>query len=225
MFLIISFPSLCTVADERARPVIYIPVTMLITLRMNMSTMESLPNEVMLLLFNYLKTYDIVYGFFFLKRRYARLIEQFRPFATSIDLTDASLPVFNLYHSLLSNSHQIDASNVENMKLDCHMMRELMFSEKHFPRLQSLSVIVRRTDELAILLKYFPFFTTLKQLYIRSDVCCCDRISFEEQVKQTLFEASTTKLESLTFATPPCYSISIQDINFERCWLTNLTVS
>ena len=128
------------------------------------SNIESLPNEVLLLLFNYLKTYDIVYAFYFLKRRYARLIEQFRPFATSIDLTDASPAVFNLYHALLFNSQQIEASNIESMKLDCHMMRELMFSEKHFPRLHSLSVIVRRTDELAILLKYFPFFITLKQL-------------------------------------------------------------
>jgi hypothetical protein len=34
-----------------------------------------------------------------------------------------------------------------------------------------------------------------------------------------------TQLQSLTFATPPCYSISLQDIHFEQCLFTNLTVS
>jgi hypothetical protein len=187
--------------------------------------MESLPNEIILIVFNYLKTYDVVYGFYFLKRRYARLIETFRSFSTSIDLINAPIPIFNVYYSLVFESYHIDRLNIENLKIECNMLREIILNENNFPRLQSLSIIVRKPDELTILLKYFSFFTKIKQLYIRSDVCCCDRISFEENVKLNLFQTNQTQLQSLTFATPPCYSISLQDIQFEQCLFTNLTVS
>jgi hypothetical protein len=187
--------------------------------------MESLPNEIILIVFSYLKTYDIVYGFYFLKRRYARLIETFRPFSSSIDLINAPQSVFNLYYSLLFKSYHIDKYSVKNLKLECKMLDKFILNERFFPQLQILSIIVRKSDELTILLKYFTFFTKIKQLYIRSDVCCCDRISFEEHVKQNLFQMNQTQLQSLTFATPPCYSISLQDIHFEQCLFTNLTVS
>jgi hypothetical protein len=187
--------------------------------------MESLPNEIVLIIYSYLKTYDIVYAFYFLTRRYARLIEEYRPFSTSINLTDAPLPIYNLYYSLLFNSYHIDTLKIKHLKLNCNMLRKFVLNDNTFPQLQSLSIIVRKTDELLILLKYFPLFSTMKQLYIRSDVCCCDRISFEQNVKQNLFQTSETQLQSLTFATPPCYSISLQDINFEQCLFTNLTVS
>ncbi|CAF3900454.1 unnamed protein product [Rotaria sp. Silwood2] len=187
--------------------------------------MESLPNEIVLIVFSYLKTYDIVYAFYFLKRRYARLIEEFRSFLTSINLANAPLPIFNLYYSLIFESYHINKLNVENFKLECNMLNKLIFNEKIFPRLQSLSIIIRKTDELSIILKYFSFFTKLKQLYIRSDVCCCDRISFEEQVKQKFFQTNKIQLQSLTFATPPCFSISLQDINFEQCLFTSLTLT
>ena len=187
--------------------------------------MERLPNEIVLMIFNYLKTYDIVYAFYFLNRRYVSLIEEFRPFANSINLTDAPISVVNLYSSLMYRSCQIERSQIETLRLDCYMLRKFSINEQKFPRLQSLSIIVRKTNELETLMKYFSSLTTVKQLYIRSDVCCCDRISFEENVKQHLFQTEKTKLQSLTFATPPCYSISLQDINFERCLFTNLTVS
>ncbi len=187
--------------------------------------METLPNEIVLIVFSYLKTYDIVYAFYFLKRRYSRLIETFRPFSTSIDLINAPLSVFYLYNSLLFKSYHIDTYNIKNLKIECNMLNKFQLNEKFFPQLEILSIIVRRSDELTILLKYFTFFTKIKQLYIRSDVCCCDRILFEEQVKQNLFQINKTQLESLTFATPPCYSISLQDIHFEQCLFTNLTVS
>ena len=183
--------------------------------------MESLPNEIILIIFSHLKTYDIVYSFYFLKRRYARLIEEFRPFSTSIDLTNASISIFNLYHSLLFQSNHINKCQIEKLKLECHMLNKILINEDSFPQLESLSIIVRQTDELVILLKYFSFFKKMKNLFIRSDVCCCDRISFEENVKQNLFQ---TQIQSLTFATPPCYSISLQDINFQQCLFTNLTV-
>jgi hypothetical protein len=184
--------------------------------------MESLPNEIILVIFSYLKTYDIVYSFYFLKRRYARLIEEFRPFSTSIDLTHAPLPIFNLYQSLLFESIHVNQLNIENLKLECYMLDTFHLNEIDFPRLESLTIIVRKTDELSILLKYFSIFSKMKKLFIRSDVCCCDRISFEENVKQNLFH---TNIQSLTFATPPCYSISLQDIQFKQCLFTNLTVS
>ena len=204
---------------------LYILTTMSGALANSCFTMESLPNEIVLLIFNYLKTSDIVFAFFFLKRRYSRLIEQFRPFSTSINLADASTSVFNLYSSLLFRTYHIDRSVVENLRLDCSMLQKLSVNEQSFPRLQSLSIVVRKSDDLGILLKYFPLFTNMQQLYIRSDVCCCDRILFEESVKQNLFESSRTQLRSLTFATPPCYSISLQDIHFEQSLFTNLTVS
>ena len=204
---------------------LYISVTMRQTSGQKCFTMESLPNEIVLLIFNYLKASDIVCAFFFLKRRYARLIEEFRPFSTSINLTDVSTSVFNLYSSLLFRTYHIDSHSIQNLRLDCSMLQTLSINELSFPRLQSLSIVVRKTDDLAVLLKYFPFFTNMQQLYIRSDVCCCDRILFEESVKQNLFESSRTQLRSLTFATPPCYSISLQDINFEQSLFTNLTVS
>ncbi|CAF3892206.1 unnamed protein product, partial [Rotaria sordida] len=185
--------------------------------------MESLPNEIVLIVFSYLKTYDIVYAFYFLKRRYARLIEEFRSFSTSINLINASLPIFNLYYSLIFQSYHINKFNIEKVKIECKMLNKFILNEKIFPRLESLSIIIRKTNELTILLKYFSFFTQLKQLYIRSDVCCCDRILFEEQVKQNFFQTNKIQLQSLTFATPPCFSISLQDINFEQCLLTNLT--
>lgn len=190
-----------------------------------MSNMESLPNEIVLIVFSYLKTYDIVYAFYFLKRRYARLIEEFRSFSTSISLTNAPLPIFNLYYSLIFQSHHIDTFKIENLKLECAMLNKFILNAKLFPQLQSVSIVIRKIDELSILLKDFAFFTKLKHLYIRSDVCCCDRISFEENVKQNLFQTNKTQLQSLTFATPPCFSISLQDINFEQCLFTNLTVS
>ncbi|CAF0927219.1 unnamed protein product [Rotaria sordida] len=187
--------------------------------------MESLPNEIVLIVFSYLKTYDIVYAFYFLKRRYARLIEEFRSFSTSINLINASLPIFNLYYSLIFQSYHINKFNIEKVKIECKMLNKFILNEKIFPRLESLSIIIRKTNELTILLKYFSFFTQLKQLYIRSDVCCCDRILFEEQVKQNFFQTNKIKLQSLTFATPPCFSISLQDINFEQCLFTNLTLT
>ncbi|CAF0994377.1 unnamed protein product [Adineta steineri] len=187
--------------------------------------MESLPNEIVLIIFSYLKTYDIVYAFYFLKHRYANLIEEFRSFSTTIDLINAPVPIFNLYYSLLFQTYHIDTSYVENLKIECRMLNKFILNEINFPQLQSLSIIVRKTDELSILLKYFSFFTKIKQLYIRSDVCCCDRISFEENVKQNLFQTNNTQLQSLTFATPPCYSISLQDIQFEQCLFTNLTLT
>jgi hypothetical protein len=187
--------------------------------------MESLPNEIVLIVFSYLKTYDIVYGFYFLKRRFARLIEEYRPFSTSIDLTHAPLPVLNFYRSLLFKLNSIDRLNIKNLKLECNMLQKFLFNETYFPQLESLSIIVQKTDELSILLKYFTFFPKIKQLFIRSDVCCCDRILFEENVKQNLFQINQTQLQSLTFATPPCYSISLQDIHFQQCLFTNLTVN
>jgi hypothetical protein len=187
--------------------------------------MESLPNEIVLLIFNYLKTYDIVYAFYFLQRRYARLITEYRPFSTSINLTDASPSICQLYSSLLFRTYHIDRTRIESLKLDCYMLHKFYLTGNMFPRLQSLSIVVRKSDELGILLKYFSLFKNMKQLYIRSDVCCCDRISFEDNVKQYLFQTTPTQLQSLTFATPPCYSISLQEINIEQCLLTNLTVS
>lgn len=184
--------------------------------------MESLPNEIILMIFSYLKTYDIVYAFYFLNDRYARLIEQFRPFARSIDLTHASQSIFHLYRSLLFQSNYIDKIQVEKLKLECHMLDEFALNEIDFPQLKSLAITVRKSEELPILLKYFSLFKHMKKLFIRSDVCCCDRISFEENVKENLFQAP---IQSLTFATPPCYSISLQDIDFNRCLFTNLTVS
>jgi len=187
--------------------------------------MESLPNEIVLIIFSYLKTYDIVYAFYFLKRRYARLIEEFRPFSTSIDLTHASVSIFNLYRSLLFKSNHINRSHIQNLKLECNMLENILLNETNFPQLESLSIIIRKTDELTILLKYFSYFPKIKKLFIRSDICCCDRILFEENVKKNIFQINQTKLQSLTFATPPCYSISLQDINFKQCLFTNLTVS
>jgi len=187
--------------------------------------MESLPNEIILIIFSYLKTYDIVYAFYFLKRRYSRLIEIYRPFSTSIDLINAPQSIFNLYNSLLFESYHIDTYTIKNLKIECNMLTKFELNEKIFPQLESLSIIVRRSRELTNLLKYFTFFTKIKQLCIRSDICCCDRISFEEHVKQNLFQINQTQLQSLTFATPPCYSISLQDIQFEQCLFTNLTVS
>jgi hypothetical protein len=187
--------------------------------------MESLPNEIILIIYSYLKTYDIVYAFYFLKRRYARLIEEFRPFSLSIDLTYAPLPIFNFYRSLLFKSNHINRLIIQNLKLECNMLEKFILNESYFPQLESLSIIVRKTDELTILLKYFSFFPKIKQLFIRCDVCCCDRILFEENVKQNLFQINQTQLQSLTFATPPCYSISLQDIHFKQCLFTNLTVS
>ena len=184
--------------------------------------MESLPNEIILIIFSHLKTYDIVYAFYFLKRRYARLIEEYRPFSTSIDLTHASLPIFNLYRSLLFRLNYMNTCEIQKLKLECHMLNKILLNEQMFSRLESLSIIVRRADELMILLKYFSFFKKMKKLFIRSDVCCCDRISFEENVKQNLFNAN---IQSLTFATPPCYSISLQDIDFKQCLFTNLTLT
>lgn len=186
--------------------------------------MESLPNEIVLLIFNHLKTYDIVYAFYFLKRRYARLIEEFRPFSNAINLIDAPIPVFNLYSSLLFRTYHIDRSIIQNLKLDCYMLKKFFLNENTFPQLQSLSIVVRKTDELTILMQYFTVFKTLKQLYIRSDVCCCNRMLFEENVKQHLFQSST-ELQALTFATPPCYSISLQSLAFEQCLFTSLTVN
>jgi len=183
--------------------------------------MESLPNEIVLIIFSYLKTYDIVYAFYFLQRRYARLIEEFRPFSRSIDLTHASQSVFNLYHSLLFQSNHIETFRIEKLKLECHMLDRFSLNDIDFPQLKSLAIIVRRSEELTMLLKYFSFFKQMKKLFIRSDVCCCDRISFEENVKQNLFQ---TQIQSLTFATPPCYSISLQDMSFQQCLFTNLTV-
>ncbi|CAF3909958.1 unnamed protein product, partial [Rotaria sp. Silwood1] len=141
--------------------------------------MESLPNEIVLIVFRYLKTYDIVYAFYFLKRRYARLIEEFRSFSTLINLTNASLPIFNLYYSLLYQTCHINKLNIESLKIECYMLNKFILNENIFPRLESLSIIIRKINDLSILFKYFTFFTKLKQLYIRSDVCCCDRISFE----------------------------------------------
>ncbi|CAF3656932.1 unnamed protein product [Rotaria sp. Silwood1] len=187
--------------------------------------MESLPNEIVLIVFRYLKTYDIVYAFYFLKRRYARLIEEFRSFSTLINLTNASLPIFNLYYSLLYQTCHINKLNIESLKIECYMLNKFILNENIFPRLESLSIIIRKINDLSILFKYFTFFTKLKQLYIRSDVCCCDRISFEEQVKLKLFQTNNIQLQSLTFATPPCFSISLQDINFEQCLFTNLTLT
>lgn len=187
--------------------------------------MESLPNEIVLIIFSYLKTYDIVYGFYFLKRRYARLIEEYRPFSTSIDLTNAPLSILNLYRSLLFKSNHINKLNIQNLKLECNMLEKFLLNEINYPQLGSLSIIVKRTDELAILLKYFEYFPKMKRLFIRSDICCCDRILFEENVKQNLFQINQTKLQSLTFATPPCYSISLQDIQFKQCLFTNLTLT
>ena len=184
--------------------------------------MESLPNEIILMIFSYLKTYDIVYGFYFLNHRYARLIEEYRPFSRSIDLTHASQAIFNLYRSLLFQSNHIEKIHVEKLKLECHMLDQLALNENEFPQLKSLAITVRKSEELPILLKYFSLFKHMKKLFIRSDVCCCDRISFEENVKENLFQAP---IQSLTFATPPCYSISLQEINFNRCLFTNLTVS
>lgn len=189
-----------------------------------MSRMESLPNEIVLIVFSYLKTYDIVYAFYFLNRRFARLIEKYRSFSTSINLTNAPLPIFKLYHSLLFQSCHIDRLRIENLKLECSMLNKFILNEETFPRLETLSIVIRKTEELSILLKYFTFFNQLKELYIRSDVCCCDRISFEEHVKRNLFQINNMRIQSLTFATPPCFSISLLDINFEQCLLTNLTV-
>jgi hypothetical protein len=101
------------------------------------------------------------------------------------------------------------------------MLDKFCLNEIDFPQLRSLSIIVRKSEELSILLKYFSFFKQMKKLFIRSDVCCCDRISFEENVKQNLFQ---TQIQSLTFATPPCYSIALQEMNFQQCLFTNLTV-
>lgn len=171
-----------------------------------------------------MKTYDVVYAFYLLKRRYTRLIEEYRPFSTAIDLIHAPARVFQLYYSLLFRSCHVDTATIEHLKVECRMLSQLELNEPTFPRLQSLSIIVRRTDELSLLLKYFSFFTKVKQLYIRSDVCCCDRVSFEENVKLNLFQASGAQLRSLTFATPPCYSISLQDVKFQQCLFTNLTV-
>jgi len=187
--------------------------------------MESLPNEIVLIVYSYLKTYEIVYAFYFLKRRYARLIEEYRSFSLSIDLTYAPLPIFNFYRSLLFKSNHIDRLIIKTLKLECNMLEKLILNENYFPQLESLSIIVRKTDELSILLKYFTFFPKMKQLFIRSDICCCDRISFEENVKQYLFQINQTQLQSLTFATPPCYSISLQDVHFQQSLFTNLTVS
>ena len=187
--------------------------------------MESLPNEIVLLIFRYLKTYDVVYAFQFLNQRYSCLIEKYRSSSINIDLISAPTRIYNFYYSLLFESEQFDRTQVQHLKLEGYMLHKFVLNETNFPRLQSLSIIVRRTDELSILLRYFAFFTKIKQLYIRSDVCCCDRILFEENVKQYLFQTDKTQLQSLTFATPPCYSISLQDINFEHCLFTNLTVS
>ncbi|UJR13719.1 hypothetical protein I4U23_000730 [Adineta vaga] len=187
--------------------------------------MESLPNEIVLLIFRYLKTYDIVYAFYFLNHRYACLIEKYRSCSKIIDLINAPTRIYNFYYSLLFQTNHLDRFRIENFKLECYMLHKFPLNETTFPRLQSLSIIVRRTDDLPILLKYFSFFTRIKQLYIRSDVCCCDRISFEENVKEILFQTNKTQLQSLTFATPPCYSISLQDINFEQCLFTNLTLT
>ncbi|CAF1014600.1 unnamed protein product [Adineta ricciae] len=187
--------------------------------------MESLPNEIVLLIFRYLKTYDVVYAFQFLNQRYSCLIEKYRSSLINIDLVNAPTRIYDFYYSLLFESEQFDRTQVEHLKLEGYMLHKFVLDESNFPRLQSLSIIVRRTDELSILLKYFAFFTKIKQLYIRSDVCCCDRILFEENVKQYLFQTDKTQLQSLTFATPPCYSISLQDINFEHCLFTNLTLT
>src|ERR1700728_271148 len=99
--------------------------------------MESLPNEIVLIIFSYLKTYDIVYAFYFLTRRYARLIEEFRPFSKSIDLTHVPLPIFNLYHSLLFKSNHISKLNIKNLKLECNMLNKFVLNEINFPQLES----------------------------------------------------------------------------------------
>ena len=124
---------------------------------------------------------------------------------------------------MLFQSCQINKYDVKNLKLECSMLHRFFSDEQIFPQLQSLWIIIRKIDELSILLKYFPLFTKLKKLYIKSDVCCCDRTIFEENVKQNLFQTNH-HLQSLIFATPPCYSLSLQDMNFEQCLFTNLTV-
>lgn len=187
--------------------------------------MESLPNEVVLMVFSYLRRYDVVNSFYRLNSRYARLIEEFQPFSTSIDLIDAPFKVVQLYSTLLFGSRRLDRSQIVSLRVDCYTLKKFSIDQQTFPNLQSLSIVVRRTNELEVLIKYFSSLTNMKQLFIRSDVCCCDRILFEENVKKHLFQTKQTRLQSLTFATPPCYSISLQDVSFERCLFTNLTVS
>ncbi|UJR08760.1 hypothetical protein I4U23_013017 [Adineta vaga] len=90
--------------------------------------LESLPDELLLLTFQYLHQFDILYSFTNLNRRFQQLSE---PYGYDVDLTYDNMPSYQLRQIFFEHILPLYGSNIRSLKLSGHEQIQLLKSHIH----------------------------------------------------------------------------------------------
>jgi hypothetical protein len=86
--------------------------------------MESLPDELLLLIFRYLHQFDILYAFQNLNRRFQQIIERY---LHDIDVTQENTPSYKHFQLLIKHVLPLQGRAVRSLKLDVEEQKFELF--------------------------------------------------------------------------------------------------
>jgi hypothetical protein len=128
--------------------------------------MESLPDELFLLIFRYLHKFDLLYSFDNLNQRFQQIIE---PYLYNIDLTQANSLPFQNFSLFLKHVLPSQGGVVRSLSLDRHQQVRLFYPHiRHVTNLQSFTLRSNNyhTDEFDECLTQVLSLKTLTELSI-----------------------------------------------------------
>ncbi|CAF1590145.1 unnamed protein product [Didymodactylos carnosus] len=155
---------------------------------MSITIFETLPNEILIEIFDYIKQHEIMYLFFNQNRRFNYLLSNY--YANDIDLRYTSYKIFNYYCCSII---PLIASTIRSLKLGyehCSTEQLYLFS-KHlvaFDNLKYLHLYCRQEQDLELYLKF------VKNLYCLT-ITIDDHISLSNQMTRCLFNKINFLLE------------------------------
>jgi hypothetical protein len=104
--------------------------------------LESLPGELLLLIFSYLHRFHIIYGFTNLNRRFERFVY---PYVHDIDLTEHNSPSYRIFSFFLKHIISTQGQHIRSLKLSgCD---QLKFFRPHIRRLVNLESLIIKNDQ------------------------------------------------------------------------------
>ena len=103
-----------------------------------MTFLESLPNELLLLIFSYLHKFDVLYAFTTLNRRFQQMV---LPYLSDIDLTNKNYPSYRCFRLFYEHILPTNAHYIRSLKLiGCNQLHLLRPHVRRFVNLESLSI-------------------------------------------------------------------------------------
>lgn len=103
-----------------------------------MTFLESLPNEILLLIFSYLHKLDVLYAFTTLNQRFQQIV---LPYLSDIDLTNKNYPSYRCFRLFYEHILPTNAHYIRSLKLTgCNQLHLLQPHLRRFVNLNSLSM-------------------------------------------------------------------------------------